>query len=170
MLNLEQARDRARAEIRSRGATLARGDELILLDDDTLERDWGWVFFYDSRLWRETRDARYQIRGNGPLIVNRYDGSVRMCGTAHPSEYYVSAYETELERNRDGWCVVITYVPRESPDAELALRTALGLSPSEIDELRGRTPAVLRTGERFRTVGICEELRTAGVVAEPRRR
>ena len=164
-----EARDRALAELRSR-APIQPDDEVVILDDDTLERDWGWVFFYDSRRWRESRDKRYALRGNGPLIVNKLDGTVHLYGTGQPSEYYIHAYETEFLRDRAGWCVVITHVPTPTPDVLQALRATLELRPGEVQELQRRTPAVIPTGERPEAVRICEELRSVGIGAEPRRR
>ena len=44
-------------------------DEIIILDDGTIEKSWGWVFFYTSRKYHETNDIRYAVAGNAPIIV-----------------------------------------------------------------------------------------------------
>jgi hypothetical protein len=33
--------------------------ELVVLDEHTIEKDWGWVFFYSSKRYYETREIRY---------------------------------------------------------------------------------------------------------------
>ena len=72
------------------------GDEPVILDQDTIERPFGWVFFYDSRRHQETDEFEYTLAGNAPLIVNRHDGSLYSTGTALPVEHYIRAYEERL--------------------------------------------------------------------------
>lgn len=61
------------------------GVALVLFDDATLERDFGWVFFYGS-----PHDEL--LAGNAPFIVDSHDGSVHVTGTAHRVEEYLEAY------------------------------------------------------------------------------
>jgi hypothetical protein len=68
-------------------------DELILLDEQTLEKPWGWVFFYTSKKWHETRDVRYAIAGNAPILVERRTSKLITTGTAMPTEHYIENYE-----------------------------------------------------------------------------
>ena len=62
------------------------GLTLALFENATLERDFGWVFFYES----EHRDEL--LAGNAPFIVDRRNGSVHMTGTARPTEEYLDDY------------------------------------------------------------------------------
>ena len=68
------------------------GDEPVILDEYTVERDFGWVFFYDSRRHQETGAFAYVIAGNAPLIVNKFDSSLHHTGTAFPVEHYIREY------------------------------------------------------------------------------
>jgi hypothetical protein len=98
LLTREQAKALARDYIR-RLNTLPDGDELVICDENTIERPFGWVFFYDSRRALETGDFRHAIAGNAPIIVNRHDGSITVTGTALPVEYYISEYEERLAKH-----------------------------------------------------------------------
>ncbi len=49
--------------------------ELCILDGRTRELDFGWLFFYTSKLFRETGDFQYALAGNGPSIVDRRDST-----------------------------------------------------------------------------------------------
>src|SRR5688500_3050354 len=65
----------------------------ILLDAKTIEKDWGWVFFYTSPLCQETGDFRHAIAGNAPFIVERESGRVLVLGTAFRLDDYLDRYE-----------------------------------------------------------------------------
>jgi hypothetical protein len=69
------------------------GVVLVLFDDATLERDFGWVFFYGS-----PHDEL--LAGNGPFIVDSRDGSVHVTGTAHRVEEYLEAYARYRRKTR----------------------------------------------------------------------
>ena len=60
--------------------------ELGLFSEQTIEREFGWVFFDGPR------DPSVQIAGNAPFIVDRRDGSVHVTGTAYPIENYLQSY------------------------------------------------------------------------------
>src|SRR5262249_42839338 len=148
---------------------LPPGDELVLVDDDTLERDWGWVFFFASRRWRETGEPALRNEGEGPLIVNRFDGQVVATGTGRPSEYFVTRYDTEFRRNREGWLLVLRELDPRSPAIREVLQQLLDLGAEEVVELHRRLPAVVMEGSRAELVRACQDLLTAGAQAEVRR-
>jgi hypothetical protein len=68
----------------------------VVLEDETIDRPYGWVFFYQSREYVETGDARKVLFGNAPLIFNRASGEVRVTGTALPIEDHLRQYEADL--------------------------------------------------------------------------
>jgi len=74
----------------------AAESEVVVIDSATIERPFGWAFFYESRLYLETGEFMHRLAGNAPLIVNRFTGEVVTTGTAHPTEYYLAQYEASL--------------------------------------------------------------------------
>jgi len=86
------ARSLVQSRIAARSAPSA-GDEWILLDECTIERDWGWVVFYGSRRYRETGDIRFSVVGNAPFFVRQEDGATFRAGTARPVEDYIADFE-----------------------------------------------------------------------------
>jgi immunity protein 35 of polymorphic toxin system len=70
--------------------------DLVVLDDCTIEREWGWVFFYTSDRFLKTGDFSYGLAGNAPYIVNRDTGELLTTGTANPIDYYIAEYERKL--------------------------------------------------------------------------
>jgi Immunity protein 35 len=69
------------------------GVELAILEDRTLDRPFGWVFFYDTGEFTRTGDDLARAVGNAPLIVDKESGKLHVTGTARPIEYYLSLYE-----------------------------------------------------------------------------
>jgi hypothetical protein len=79
--------------LKTRGKYLEDGDTLQIIDASTIETDYGWVFFWNSRKFLETKKSRYYLSGNGPFVVEKADGSVHQLGSAGGSEYQVELYE-----------------------------------------------------------------------------
>ncbi len=98
-LTREQARALVEAKLKSSSTSLPDNDTLVVCDEATIERKFGWVFFYDSKRHRETGDFKFAVAGNAPYIVNRFDGSVVPTGTAHDAEHYIAEYERQLRGN-----------------------------------------------------------------------
>ncbi|WP_435274897.1 YrhB domain-containing protein [Psychrobium sp. nBUS_13] len=67
-----------------------------VLDDETIEREWGWVFFYQSQAFIESGDFRDMVGGNAPIIINKNNGLLTYTGTAHDIEHYINEYEQKL--------------------------------------------------------------------------
>lgn len=67
--------------------------ECIIQHGETIEKPWGWVFFYQSKAFVNSGDFRDMLCGNAPLIVNRSSGEVVLTGTAHDIEHYIKEYE-----------------------------------------------------------------------------
>jgi hypothetical protein len=68
--------------------------EVVLLDDKTMEKSFGWVFFFNSKRYVETGDDRYALYGNGPIVVTKADGQVHQIGTAFPLDHYLRRFES----------------------------------------------------------------------------
>ena len=93
MITYEDARRLVEAQL----ARLAEdAGDCVVLEHSTIERPFGWVFFYNSREYVETGNELAALAGNAPYIVNRFTGAVVATGTGRPIEHYVSAYEANL--------------------------------------------------------------------------
>lgn len=97
MLDIEQAQELVVADLeRLQQAYPGTPTDIVILDDMTIEKEWGWVFFYQSERYLNTKEFSDMLFGNAPYIVNRYSGELRITGTAHPIEYYIEEYEKLL--------------------------------------------------------------------------
>ncbi len=55
---------------------------LEILESETLEKEWGWIFFYESADYIRIEDEKYAIAGNASFIVNKTSGELVVTGTA----------------------------------------------------------------------------------------
>jgi hypothetical protein len=97
MINQQQARELVYEEINKLDPYWPDKPEMIILDERTVEKDYGWVFYWTSRPWHETRDIQFAIAGNGPIIISREDGSLYECGTYPPIEDRIREREERLK-------------------------------------------------------------------------
>jgi Immunity protein 35 len=90
-MDLKSARDAAQQELVA--IQKRSGIPLVLIDAQTMEKDWCWVFFYQSRDYAETGSPGQRLAGNGPILVEKTSGQLHVLGTARP-------LEDQLERLR----------------------------------------------------------------------
>ncbi len=84
MIDLETAKKLAVEFLQSKNCR-SNDDHLVILEEHTVEKEYGWIFFYDWKYWLETRDYRYKALGNVPIVVEKYDGSIHSLKILHSS-------------------------------------------------------------------------------------
>lgn len=97
MIDKNLAREIAAKHIEE-GCATPDGVTPVIVDDQTIETEFGWIFFYQSREYLLTDDFSFCLVGNAPIIVDREDGSLHETGTAEPLEHYIENYR----RSRKG--------------------------------------------------------------------
>jgi hypothetical protein len=70
--------------------------EFVVADENTIERPFGWIFFYDSEKFLETGMDIYRIAGNGPVFVNKMTGEIKFFGSVPPLHVILANYEEKL--------------------------------------------------------------------------
>jgi hypothetical protein len=86
-MNESEARKIAIAYLDS--MTRRSGCEIAIIDGATIEKSYGWIFFYDSKQYLESGNFSDRLVGNAPIVVARADGGIHETGTARPLEYYL---------------------------------------------------------------------------------
>ena len=95
MIDHKQARQIATDWLRAHPARGSDGLlELRILDEHTIETDFGWVFFWQSQRFLDCNSSD-QLAGNAPVIVDRCGGTLQITGTALPIEHYIRQYRKE---------------------------------------------------------------------------
>ena len=89
MLTLDEAKTIAKKEIPDFSHL---GTDMVIVDEDTITKPYGWVFFFGSKQFAETGDVNFFVGGNGPLVV-RHNGKVyRLISAGFPEEV-IAAFE-----------------------------------------------------------------------------
>ena len=73
--------------------------EIVVMEEHTIEKEWGWVFFYQSSDYLKTGELCDQLAGNAPYIVNKATGELVETGTTLPTEDYIREYEQQIEKD-----------------------------------------------------------------------
>jgi hypothetical protein len=96
MINKNEAKEIVEKEINEPDPYWPDRPRLLILDDATIEKDWGWVFFYDTERHIGSGDFKDAVAGNAPYIVNKRTGKTEVTGTALPIENFILEYERKL--------------------------------------------------------------------------
>lgn len=82
----------SRQQYLSKIGTHIKGGFLIY---PAVEKSYGWVFSYTSKLYAETGDMLHMLAGNGPVIVERGTGKLHTLGTANHPDISIAEFERE---------------------------------------------------------------------------
>ena len=88
MLTLDEARAIVMKNLPKMGPPI----ELVIIDEETIVKPYGWVFFFTSKQWLETEDVNYAIGGNGPVVV-RHNGTCDRLSSAGDPNDTIAAFE-----------------------------------------------------------------------------
>jgi hypothetical protein len=66
---------------------------VAIMEDRTIRKSYGWIFFYNSRRYLETGSPLEALAGNGPIVVERADGSLHQLGSAQQPDASIAEFE-----------------------------------------------------------------------------
>jgi len=95
-------RDQARAAVverlHQRGVGGPEGIEIV--DTKTIEKHYGWIFFYNSRRYLESRELVHALVGHGPVVVLADTGEIVELGSAFPAHEAIRQLEESLQLDK----------------------------------------------------------------------
>ena len=92
-MDFEVAKKIAEEELRRKEKSGAV--ELAFRLEKTLERSFGWVFFYNSKAFIVTGIFRHALASNGPIVVERAAGKVTSYGSTPPVAQIIASHESK---------------------------------------------------------------------------
>jgi hypothetical protein len=96
MLTREKAKEKIESIINEPDPYWQDKPKLEVVDEQTIEKEWGWVFFYNTSEYLKSGKLNEGLLGNAPYIINRETGEITETGTAYDIEHYIKEYESNL--------------------------------------------------------------------------
>lgn len=146
-LSLEEAVQHVYANVLHRDETAPLEQRTIIFDDATIEKHWGWVFFFNNEKYYRTRNPSDAHIGAGPLFLNRQTCEIRRFGSGGCLADEVFDYEMELEAAGRHWCLRLAE-DQDRRTAILKLKALLKIDLESARNLVPRLPSTLFTGIR----------------------
>jgi hypothetical protein len=88
MLDLETAKRKVLSFLNTTYSI--EGDELAIREDFFIEKDYGWIFSYDSKKFFETGEFRFRRVGNHPVLILKDSGEIYLVATTQILENVLS--------------------------------------------------------------------------------
>nr|WP_319493358.1 YrhB domain-containing protein [uncultured Desulfobacter sp.] len=125
MITKEEAIELIRADL---------DEEMDVVADSIIERDYGWVIFSQTKKYIETRNTLYMTVGSGGVLVEKATGRKIRFGSAYSTERSLEVYEKGyFEHN--SWDIVVTRVYDIQKTVEILRK--LGISYVKPEEVHG---------------------------------
>ncbi len=74
--------------------------EAVIQPEYTIDRPYGWVFFYQSKEYLKHGRFGDQLLGSAPIIIERTNGEIKVTATAKDIKEYLKEYEATLPKAR----------------------------------------------------------------------
>jgi hypothetical protein len=145
--SLEEAKFVIYDTVLHRRVGTALEDTPVIFDEDTIEKPWGWIFFYNNERYRQTGDFPCQWVGQGPIFFNRDNGEVRVFGSGCKLDDELYDYEMELAAKNGSWCLWLT-ADQERKTTIVKLKSAFSLTTSDAMRMVPKLPHCLFSGVR----------------------
>ena len=92
MMTKQQAREAVAAKLQDRWNR--PDDTFVVIDTLILELPFGWIFFYNSKKFVETKRLSLAVSGNGPVFVNKHSGVVEFCDHSKTLREFIPEFES----------------------------------------------------------------------------
>jgi hypothetical protein len=91
-----------------------------VMEEATIERHYGWVFFYQTKRFIETRDPFEGLIGSGGILVENNGGRCFKFGSGHSTDISLKVYEAGY-LDHDDFDIVITAISNLDEALDLLL-------------------------------------------------
>ena len=75
-----------------------RNDDIVMvvIEDMTIEKEYGWYFFPSNKEYLETGDWKKMLVGEGLVLIKKEDGQIIQFRTRYSHEHYIKEFEKEF--------------------------------------------------------------------------
>lgn len=160
MITNQEAKQLAEIELNER--SISSDDSLIILDEHTIEKEYAWIFFYQSKKYKETKDIRFLVGGNGPLFISKTNGQVASFRTGLSIDEMIDQYEEE----NNCWHLILNQKMSLNVNQFLAMRQLLHWSITQLSDFKKSTNNVIEFGSKRRLLAIQEQFALENIKAD----
>lgn len=164
---LEEAIRNVYTSILDRDESAPLEQRTIIFGDATIEKSWGWIFFYNNERYYRTRDPSDAHVGGGPLFFNRETGDVRSFDSGCNLEDEIYDYEMELASLDRYWSLWITD-SQERSSTILKVKHLLKLSTEHARDFVPTLPTPFFRGARRHLDWMASKCDALGIQTEIR--
>jgi Immunity protein 35 len=100
MLNKEAAKKIAETFIESIPFESLNEDKLVIIDEYTLEKSYGWIFSYNTQTFNDTKDYGDSLINNGPVVVNKETGIAEEIVGGPLMKQKLEEYELKMSKRK----------------------------------------------------------------------
>lgn len=160
--SLQDAKTEIYDSVLHRQTGKAPEDTPVLLDEFTIEKPWGWIFFYNNERYRQTGELRWEWVGPGPIFFNCNTGEIRQFGSGCNLDDELYDYEMELAAKDRAWCLWLT-AEQERKQLILKLKNAFAITTQDAVTMVPALPHCLFFGLRRHLDWVARHLSDQGV-------
>lgn len=91
MIDFKSAKNLVDSELETYSKEINK--KVSIIDNLTEENSEYWVFYYNTDVFIKTGNLSFALAGNGPILVDKYQGTLYKTGTSKPLEHYLKYYE-----------------------------------------------------------------------------
>jgi hypothetical protein len=91
-MNRQQARELVEKALNAKFNNPEVGP-LVVLDEWTKEKPYGWIFCVNSQRFAETRDRQFSVIGNSPVVFLRHDESIHLLPSGISTDEAIKEFE-----------------------------------------------------------------------------
>jgi len=93
------------------------GEDMDVIPDNIIEKEYGWVIFAESKEYMQTKDPVSMAVGSGGILIEKETGNTYEFGSAYSTEQNLQIYELGYLRY-ENWDIVITKVTNRNNTIE----------------------------------------------------
>lgn len=161
MLTFAEARKIAKDTIDSY-RPIGNRNELVIVDNATIEKPYAWIFHYTSKLYLETGYMGYALGGNAPLFIAKTNGQVSTYRTGLSIAGMIEEYEEEFHI----WQLVLLTNIYADIGKLHSLKRTLVLSINDIADYKQNKKMILDKGSEKRLLNLQQLLKKEDIQTE----
>lgn len=70
-------------------------EDSAIIEASTMEKEYGWIFFYNTKKYIETENPLHSLVGNGPIVILRETGQLCLLDSNVPSKESIENFERD---------------------------------------------------------------------------